>query len=363
MSIKKDLKRDGIEVINEIDTLTQNTLSKRIADTISKNFPQLGLNSKELFINISRLNMYFAKLPNGISAKYFYKNKSIYFDYSLETHELTDVAIHECIHYLQEKCDKNGDILRLGLCDYTSGDLPGIGINEAAVQLMAAKCINNGFETEKYFGIEIQTNTATYYPLECALVNQMAYVIGENVLFDSTINANNRFKEEFISFTSAKTYYIIQKNIEMLMENQARLEELYSNLQNYDTDSYGVQRCTKEIDKQKGKIRKIFLNTQRLILTSYFDNAINLAYSPKQIENYRNKLYLFKNILGQVEGDNFYNDYYIDKMVELENRYELRKGEITDLVIVRHNFISKLVRKIKLLFGFNPDYAKIRNKI
>lgn len=362
MSIKRDLKKDGIEVISEIDTLTHNTLAKRIADTISKNFPKLGINSNELFINISRLNMYYAKLPNGISAKYFYKNKSIYFAHNLQIQNLTDVAIHECIHYLQEKRDKNGEIIKLGLCDYTTGDLPGIGINEAAVQLMAAKCINNEFETVKYFDIELPTNTPTYYPLECALVNQMAYVIGEDVLFDSTINANNRFKEEFISFTSAKTYYAIQKNIDSIMENQEKLEELYCNLQNYDTDNYYVQKCAKEIEKQKFKIKNLFLDTQKLILTSYFDNAINLAYSPKLIENYRNKLYLFKNIIGQIEGDNFYNDYYIDKMVQLEKRYELRNAEITDLVVVKHNFISKLVRKIKLLFGFNPDYAEIRNR-
>jgi len=362
MSIKRDLKKDGIEVISEIDTLTHNTLAKRIADTISKNFPKLGINSNELFINISRLNMYYAKLPNGISAKYFYKNKSIYFAHNLQIQNLTDVAIHECIHYLQEKRDKNGEIIKLGLCDYTTGDLPGIGINEAAVQLMAAKCINNEFEIVKYFDIELPTNTPTYYPLECALVNQMAYVIGEDVLFDSTINANNRFKEEFISFTSAKTYYTIQKNIDSIMENQEKLEELYCNLQNYDTDNYYVQKCAKEIEKQKFKIKNLFLDTQKLILTSYFDNAINLTYSPKLIENYRNKLYLFKNIIGQVEGDSFYNDYYIDKMVQIEKRYELRNTEITDLVVVKHSFISKLVRKIKLLFGFNPDYAEIRNR-
>lgn len=61
----------------------------------------------------------------GISAKYFYKNNSIYFDHQLDLAKLTDVAIHECIHYLQEKRDKKGNILKLGLCDYTDSSLPG----------------------------------------------------------------------------------------------------------------------------------------------------------------------------------------------------------------------------------------------
>ncbi len=363
MGIKRDLKREGIEIITSMDTLTINNLAKNIADTLSKNFPELNLDTKSLFMRISRLNMYFAKLPQGVSAKYFYKNKTIYFSCNIEQKDLANVAIHECIHYLQEKTEKNGEIIRLGLCDYTDGNLPGTGLNEAAVQLMAAKCAGNKYENEKYFDIEISTNTPTYYPLECALVKQMAYVIGENVLFDSTLNANNNFKDQYISLTSERTFYIIQKNIDLLVENQEKLEMIYSDLQEFDTDEYFAKKCIKEIEKQKQKIRELFLGTQRLILTSYFDNAINLTYTPKLIENYRNKLYSFKNLLGNVEGDSFYNDYYIDKMMQLEKRYDIKNTEITDLVVVKHTFISTLIRKLKTLFGFNPDYAEIKDRI
>lgn len=362
MGIKRDLKREGIEIIAPIDTLTVNALSRNIAETISKTFPELNLDTRNLFMKISRLNMCFAKLPQGISAKYFYKNKTIYFACNIGQQNLASVAVHECIHYLQEKCEKNGDIIKLGLCDYTDGNLPGTGLNEAAVQLMASKCAGNQFENEKYFDIEISTNTPTYYPLECALVRQMAYVIGEDVLFDSTLNANNKFKEQYISLTSEKAFYTIQKNIDLLVEAQEKLEMLYANLQEFDTDELFVKKSTKEIEYQKQKIRNLFLDTQKLILTSYFDNAINLTYTPKLIENYRNKLYAFKNLVGQIEGDNFYNDYYIDKMVQLEKRYDLGNSEITDLVVVKHTFLSTLIRKIKTLFGFNPDYAEIKDR-
>lgn len=362
MGIKRDLKKERIQVVSKLDTLTINSLSKNIADTLAKNFSELNLDTKQLFMKISRLNMYFAKLPQGISAKYFYKNKAIYFDYNIQQQNLANIAIHECIHYLQEKCGGNGEIIRLGLCDYTDVNLPGTGLNEAAVQLMVARCSNNKYENEKYFGIEIPTNTPTYYPLECALVRQMAYVVGENVLFDSTLNANNKLKEQFISLTSSKTFYTIQRNIDMLVESQAKIEALYHSLQEFDTDETFTKKTTKEIDGEKVKVKAIFLATQELILTDYFDNAINLAYMPKLIENYRNKLYLFKNLLGVVEGDTFYNDYYINKMMELEKRYDINNTEIRDLVIVKHNFISKLFKKLKALFGYNPDYANIKGR-
>jgi len=44
----------------------------------------------------------------------------------MDLDDLPDVAIHECIHYLQEKRDKSGNIVRLGLCDYSGSNLPGV---------------------------------------------------------------------------------------------------------------------------------------------------------------------------------------------------------------------------------------------
>lgn len=64
MSIKNILKKEGIEIVSKLDTLTQNALAKNIANILSSSFPSLNLNANELFISISRLNMYFAKLPN-----------------------------------------------------------------------------------------------------------------------------------------------------------------------------------------------------------------------------------------------------------------------------------------------------------
>jgi len=230
LSIKKILKKEGIEIVGKLDTLSLNTLAKNISNTLSASFPALGLNANELFMKICRLNMYFAHLPNGISAKYFYKNNSIYFDCNLDINNLTDIALHECIHYLQEKRDKKGNIIKLGLCDYTEKSLPGAGLNEASVQLMASKALNLPYDTVKYFDIDIKTNTPTFYPLECALVSEMAYLIGEDVLFDSTLNANDNFKNEYISLTSEKDFLKIQKNIDLLIDVQSELGSLYLSL-------------------------------------------------------------------------------------------------------------------------------------
>lgn len=225
---------------------------------------------------------------------------------------------------------------------------------------MSAKALNLPYENVKYFGIEIQTNTPTYYPLECALVSQLAYLVGENVLFDSTLNANNNFREQFISLTSEKEFYKIQKNIDILMETQEKLVQLYSTLNDFQASELSVEKATKEIEIQKTKVKTLFLETQKLILTGYFDNMINIAYSPKFLENYRNKLYLFKNLIGWADGDTFYNDYYIDKMNEIEKRYEYTPNTELSLAIIKPSLISRILKKLKVLFGLNKEYQRER---
>ena len=63
MSIETDLKRDGIEVIKALDTLKINSIARNISQKICETFPNYGFNSNELFIQLSRLNMYKAKMP------------------------------------------------------------------------------------------------------------------------------------------------------------------------------------------------------------------------------------------------------------------------------------------------------------
>lgn len=69
MSIEKDLKKDGIEVIKPLDTLKINSIARNISQKICEAFPHYGLNQNDLFIRLSRLNMYKAKMPerNGRS--------------------------------------------------------------------------------------------------------------------------------------------------------------------------------------------------------------------------------------------------------------------------------------------------------
>ena len=77
MSIESDLKKDGIEVVEKLDTLKVNSIARNISVKLCETFPNYGLNSNNLFIKLSRLDMYIAEMPEGMAeANYFYKNEN-----------------------------------------------------------------------------------------------------------------------------------------------------------------------------------------------------------------------------------------------------------------------------------------------
>ena len=81
MNIETELKKDGIEIVGRLDTLSVNSLAKNVSSKICEAFPKAHFSSKQLFIEFARLPMFLAKMPEGFAeANYFYKNTSIYFN-------------------------------------------------------------------------------------------------------------------------------------------------------------------------------------------------------------------------------------------------------------------------------------------
>lgn len=355
MSVESDLKKDGIQVIKKLDTLKINSMAKNIATRLCKTFPDYGLNENDLFIQLSRLNMYTASMPEGMAeANYFYKNTSIYFNEHIPIEEMEEFAIHECIHYLQERKDKKNYLIRMGLCDYTEFKIYGLALNEASVQLMASKIIGIPKDYVKYFGINFETISPSYYPLECCLVNQLAYLIGESTLFESTLNSNDTFKEKLIEQTSLKSFMAIENALDDILTAEEEIIKLNNKIIQNDDRNKKVDIMVKKIDELKNEIRLTFMRTQNLIITSYFDKQFNKIYDLEEIENYRMKLYHFKDCLGSAEGYTFFNDYYVRQMEKLEDKYTLlENGKLETALQVQNEKQNKILaffRAIKNLF-------------
>ena len=350
MSVKSDLRKDGIEVIKKLDTLRVNSMARTISISLCETFPNFNLNQNDLFIKLSRLNMYIAKMPEGMAeANYFYKNSSIYFNAHINDEDLEEFAVHECIHYIQEIKDKRNYLLRMGLCDYTEFKIYGLGLNEAAVQLMSSKVLAIPKEYVKYFNISFETNSPTYYPLECCLVNQLAYIVGEDILFESTINSNDNFKKKLIELTNKKTFIEIQNSLDNILYNEEEIIKINNRIAKIDDRNKKVDNMIKKINSLKKNITSTFIKTQNLIISSYFDKAFHSINDLEGVENYRRKLYNFKDYLGSTEGYTYFNDYYVNKMVDLEDKYNLLENNVTDPCLC---LIKKKESKILSIFRF-----------
>lgn len=349
INIDEALAKEGITNITSLDTLKVNSISKSVAQKICGAFPNYGLDYKNLFMELSRLNMYSATMPDNLSqAKYYYKNSSIYFNKNADFNNLDCFAVHECLHYLQSVKGANGKLTRLGLCDFSKSSKPGIALNEAAVQLITTKCVGSELDTVKYYGIEISTPSPSYYPLECALVNQMAYVTGLGTLFESTLNSNNDFKNKFIELTSKNTYYTIELNLDYLMYLEDSLSDLYSKLEE-DISDKQINKINEKITKTKEKIVTVFMGIQQLIYTTYFNNYFKTLENKVDIENFRTSLYKFAEFIGVTETNTDFNEFYIELMAKVEKKYESALNPSMYLTPVKNNFVSTLFRKLRTL--------------
>ena len=334
MSIDSTLKKEGINVIGELNTLDINKIASTISEKICKAFPEHNINQSDLFISIARLNMFIAEMPDSSSgAKYYYKNNSIYFNKDMDLDTLNTLSLHECIHFMQELRDKKGKVLRLGLYNLANRNKNGMALNEAAVQLMASIANSAKPDTVKYFNMEFTTESPDFYPIETALIKQMIYFTGSYPLFHSTLYSNDVFKNTFISKSSASTYNKIEYNFDLLLHYQEELALTSYKLSTLpDTNTLSK---IKRLNEKAILLKEIILNKtieiQNIILKDCFDKEFSLIRNAEDIKNFQRHLYNFNVVRISSNTDNFYTEYYREMMEKLENKKEFIKkyGELT----------------------------------
>lgn len=360
MSIKSDLKKDGIEVVSKLDMLVVNNIARNIARKIVATFPELNFDETDLFIKLDRINMYTASMPDGMAeANYFYKNSSIYFNHKIDFQDLEEFAIHECIHHLQEVKTRHNKLVRMGLCSFNTVSPIGLGINEAAVQLITSKIIGIVPDFVKYYGIEFKSSSPSYYPMECHLVEQMAFVTGYNVLFESTFNSNDNFKNSFIQATSEKVFYAIQNAIDSILGYEEKISKLANKFSLENQSDKACNNINQKISELKQKISLTFMRTQNLIVSSYFDKAFSQITNLEELDNYRRKLENFRHLICTQEGYFFFDNYYIEKMCALEHKCNiLENGEVETAVTPK-----KVIKLFALCEKFKNFFLKKESNI
>ncbi len=306
-------------MVKQLDTLRVNSIAQKIANRLCTAFPEHGFCKADLFASISRLSMYLAKISDPLcAAKYFYKNASIYFniDYSLANAD--SFALHECIHYLQEVKDEKGNLIRLGLYDFMSNH--GLSLNEAAVQLMTAEALGNHTQNVTYYNLVIPSNSTDYYPLECAIVRQLAYFTGTYPLYYSTLHGNDIFKNTFIAVSNDKVFKQIELNLDTMLKYENELHTYTQLLQSCDENTKMVKKLNASIDTTKKKIENLFIECQNTIISNCFTKELHNIRNMNDIVELKNKLYDFQHFIATNESYTFYNEFYCNMMESLDEK-------------------------------------------
>jgi hypothetical protein len=234
---------------------------------------------------------------------------------------------------------------------------------------MASQATNSKKDSVKYYGLEFSTDSPNYYPIECALVKQMAYFTGTYPLYHSTLYSNDIFKNTFIMKSNEKTYNKISANLDSIVKYEEMLNETNSYLAQCNSNSEKLQNIQINIDYLKETIKQLTIQTQNLILTSCSYSDLDLVRDNQSVRDFQNKLYKFQKHLILAEGDNFYNEFYRKMMEELDVKRELIKkyGIFASFKDVRENLalietrqeplnIFKIaVQKLKQLLHINQE--------
>ena len=369
MNINSVLKKEGIKVLEQLSTFQVNSIASSISNKLCNTFPEHNLDKQLIFANLARLNMFIAEIPeNDSKAKYFSLNNSIYFSSSVPFEEIGNIAVHECIHYLQEIKDKYGNLIRLGLSSYEKG-VKDLNLNEAAVQLMASETNNNKPDTVTYYNITLSTISPSYYPLQCCIVNQMAYFTGTYPLYNSTLFSNDIFKNTFIAKTSKKTYNTISENLDKIANLEYLLYLLTVDMQNAKNNVKTINSINKLMSVKKKAITKIFIVTQNLILEKCFNTEFNNIRNKKELHQFQERLYNYKNLLGITPDYEFFNTFYYNMMIKLEKKEEYIEnngdiliGESKEISLMLYEektgilyFIKKFFKKLRKLSGIKQE--------
>ena len=308
----------GICVVRKFTPKEVEYIAVKVCNVLVETFDVLREGKDILLAKMLEAKMFFANISDGkrlSNVNYLYENNAIYFDVSLNLSTINDKIMHECIHYLQAIRTEKGKLKKIGLIEFEDLSSYGLGMNEAAVQYIASKATGNILTTKKIEGIVLKTISPNYYPLLTNLIQQLIYVMGEDIIIKGTIQCDEKFEQELFNTYEEHAVTIIKAFDKMI------------DLQNKKNEGILVQSKP----KVQKKIIDTYLEIQNRILKIYFDKICNRLTTIEEVNFYIEKLTNYKPLFGFEEATG----------LGLHNNYEQYKEQVLKKLDRRMLEISK----------------------
>lgn len=343
MDLQKKLKKLGIEEVRKLDNEAIRIIAINVTETLTKTFPFLYDEYNNMLIKLLNCQMYVAKITKAISkVNYIYEDNSIYFDEQLNLNLLTDQMIHECIHYLQDYRNIRGNLEKIGLCNFEDFTIYGLGLNEATVQYMSSKSVGNSDSIIEKYGVRIRTVSPNYYPFLTNLIEQIIYLMGEDILLKGTILGDKEF-EDFLLNT-------FEENTKKIIRNFDEIVELNNKL--------NIEQDASKIEMLQQQMVSVYTQTQNIIFSTYFEKICSRLTSSHEIDFYLEKAINYKDKMGVVMAERFSADTFYDvEIQELSKLFDRRliqisreRGKNTLSIIRTGDKIMRLIRRVLSYF-------------
>ena len=331
MYINNYLEKMNIEPISKIKVKERCEFTNNIVATITENLENCNLDYLKMLNILQHTEMYIAKIPKNLSpVNYLYLDGKMYISEDINLNPNNEFVLHEAIHRIQEYRDKKKKLIQLGLCDVMETKIRGLALNEAAIQYIVQRILNGESKIIDIYGMRVPTLSKDYYPILTNLIEQITFLIGEDKLIDSTINSNNEFKYEAIDMLGEETYKAIENSFEQILEAK------------------NIMIKNKEqsiIDENIELIKKIYINIQNKIMTSYFNKKFKKIKDIEQLKDFNNNLSKYKQYIGSDEVQALYIDYYKDMQEQIKEKEQSFINK--SLIVVKENRIVNIFNRIK----------------
>ena len=326
IKLKRELKNLGIKPIEELSVQEKTSIAERVAaKLVSLNMP--GITHNEILEKLFDVKMYTAEISNNLGkVNYFYKNKTIYFEKNLNLLELDENILRECIHYLQDKREKQK---RMGLCTFEQYKVRGMALNEIGISYISNKLLNKSNHNKTF-----------------TLLKQILLMTGEDVFLDSIINNNNKFQDKFMQeVNSENVYYKMQNTLDAMFD----LEQITKRLDFEGRKSSNPQRYLAKINMHKHTLNSKFSEMQWDIYNRYFSRKIELIDKIEEIKQYKEELFNFNQWLEILEDEQKYSNFVAEKIEKL-NKIELeliRAKSNNSMIVIGNSKLTQIMRSIK----------------
>lgn len=336
--IERELRSQGIKALGKITAKEKALIAEKVARKISS-LKNVELSYEHILETLNNAKMHRAQMISSIGkVNYFYKNKTIYFEKSMNLEEIDENIIHECIHYIQDKRGKKERMQRMGLCAFEEYKVRGMAINEAGINYITSKILGR-YDRTKIF----------------ILLKQMLQITGEHIFIDSLLKNNDKFEEKFMEQTNTEfVYYKIQKGMDSIFD----LEQIIKRLIVEGKVSRNPQIYLNKINMHKHTINQTFLELQWEIYSKYFTRKIELIDTLEEVEQYKKELFNFNSWLEIGEEELKYTEFATEKLKQLDKiKLEInRKNENNSIVLFGQGPLYKMMRTIRKIFFRPNDY-------